>query len=100
MYSAIRVCRLADLYTDLDKIHVVLVYTYYTLHYMYVIYNTNILYVCHHPIRFVEYFVAAGGPAMGPHMGDEAGRPWGQKIGSNDKYNEWKLFIGQVPLEV
>ena len=37
---------------------------------------------------------------MGPHMGDEAGRPWGQKIGSNDKYNEWKLFIGQVPLEV
>ena len=27
-------------------------------------------------------------------------RPWGQKIGSNDKHNEWKLFIGQVPLEV
>lgn len=26
-------------------------------------------------------------------------RPWGQKIGSNDKYNEWKLFVGQVPLE-
>ena len=27
-------------------------------------------------------------------------RPWGQRIGSNDKHNEWKLFIGQVPLEV
>lgn len=25
---------------------------------------------------------------------------WGQKIGSADKYSEWKLFIGQVPLEV
>jgi hypothetical protein len=27
-------------------------------------------------------------------------RVFGQKIGSNDKHNEWKLFIGQVPLEV
>lgn len=32
--------------------------------------------------------------------GEHAGRPWGQKIGGNDKYNEWKLFVGQVPLEV
>lgn len=30
----------------------------------------------------------------------EGGRLWGQKIGSNDKFNEWKLFVGQVPLEV
>ena len=36
---------------------------------------------------------------LGPRGGLPA-RPWGQRIGSNDKHNEWKLFIGQVPLEV
>ena len=47
-----------------------------------------------------------GGLGYGNPMGglgrglDHSGRPWGQKIGSTDKYNEWKLFIGQVPLEV
>jgi hypothetical protein len=52
-----------------------------------------------------------GPPAYGhghPHLGmqpqgagnEHAGRPWGQKISGNDKYNEWKLFVGQVPLEV
>ena len=43
--------------------------------------------------------VAANAVARGP-AADQTGRPWGQKIGSNDKYNEWKLFVGQVPLEV
>ena len=38
--------------------------------------------------------------ARGPLGLQAMGRPWGQKIGSNDKYNEWKLFVGQVPLEV
>lgn len=36
---------------------------------------------------------------LGPRGGLPS-RPWGQRIGSNDKHNEWKLFIGQVPLEV
>lgn len=31
---------------------------------------------------------------------NSSNRVFGQKIGSNDKHNEWKLFIGQVPLEV
>ena len=39
-------------------------------------------------------------PGLGMHSGEHASRPWGQKINSNDKLNEWKLFIGQVPLEV
>ncbi|BDA45123.1 probable CUGBP Elav-like family member 2 [Coccomyxa sp. Obi] len=30
---------------------------------------------------------------------NSSNRVFGQKIGSNDKHNEWKLFIGQVPLE-
>ena len=41
-----------------------------------------------------------GGPRLGGLGGDMAGRPWGQKISSHDKMNEWKLFVGQVPLEV
>ena len=40
-----------------------------------------------------------GKMGLGPRGGVPA-RPWGQRIGSNDKHNEWKLFIGQVPLEV
>lgn len=40
-----------------------------------------------------------GKMGLGPRGGMPA-RPWGQRIGSNDKHNEWKLFIGQVPLEV
>ncbi len=56
--------------------------------------------------------LASGGPAYGqghPLLGmqppqgpggEHGGRPWGQKISGNDKYNEWKLFVGQVPLEV
>ena len=40
--------------------------------------------------------VGAGGGGFSP----TGARLWGQKIGSNDKFNEWKLFIGQVPLEV
>ena len=38
-------------------------------------------------------------PGLGMHSSDQGARPWGQKINSNDKLNEWKLFIGQVPLE-
>ena len=41
---------------------------------------------------------AGGGPGGG--YSPTGARLWGQKIGSNDKFNEWKLFIGQVPLEV
>jgi len=45
-----------------------------------------------------------GGPGAGPPgagaFAPAGARLWGQKIGSNDKFNEWKLFIGQVPLEV
>lgn len=40
-----------------------------------------------------------GKMGLGPRSAMPA-RPWGQRIGSNDKHNEWKLFIGQVPLEV
>lgn len=40
------------------------------------------------------------GGRMGGLGGDIAARPWGQKISSHDKMNEWKLFVGQVPLEV
>ncbi|CAK0784107.1 hypothetical protein CVIRNUC_007310 [Coccomyxa viridis] len=39
-----------------------------------------------------------GKMGLGPRSAMPA-RPWGQRIGSNDKHNEWKLFIGQVPLE-
>ena len=39
-------------------------------------------------------------PSTGLHSSDHVSRPWGQRINSNDKLNEWKLFIGQVPLEV
>ena len=28
------------------------------------------------------------------------GRAFGQRISSHDRHNEWKLFVGQVPLEV
>ncbi|KAK9821938.1 hypothetical protein WJX81_005523 [Elliptochloris bilobata] len=44
---------------------------------------------------------AAGAPGPGGAGGylPTGARLWGQKIGSNDKFNEWKLFIGQVPLE-
>ena len=38
-------------------------------------------------------------PGLGMHGSELASRPWGQTINSNDKLNEWKLFIGQVPLE-
>ncbi len=40
------------------------------------------------------------GPPGGGAFAPAGARLWGQKIGSNDKFNEWKLFIGQVPLEV
>lgn len=41
-----------------------------------------------------------GGRLMNLGAGDMGARPWGQKISSHDKLNEWKLFVGQVPLEV
>ena len=39
-------------------------------------------------------------PLLGMQPQEHAARPWGQKISGNDKFNEWKLFVGQVPLEV
>lgn len=45
-------------------------------------------------------FFLQGFGKLNLHNRNGVARPWGQKIGSNDKHNEWKLFIGQVPLEV
>ena len=42
----------------------------------------------------------AGPRALGDLGGDLSGHSWGQKISSHNKLNEWKLFVGQVPLEV
>lgn len=39
-------------------------------------------------------------PGLGTSGSEQPAKPWGQKISSNDKFNKWKLFIGQVPLEV
>ena len=50
-------------------------------------------------VRRVFNLQSFGKMGLGPRGGMPA-RPWGQRIGSNDKHNEWKLFIGQVPLEV
>ena len=60
------------------------------------------------PTAYLQSMAGGGGglqyggplPGLGMHAGESTSRPWGQKINSNDKLNEWKLFIGQVPLEV
>ena len=39
-------------------------------------------------------------PAPCAGMMGRSGRVFGQRISSHDRHNEWKLFVGQVPLEV
>ncbi len=57
-----------------------------------------IVFLCYCAERVINV-QSFGKMGLGPRGGMPA-RPWGQRIGSNDKHNEWKLFIGQVPLEV
>ena len=50
---------------------------------------------CVFPVQQLSISAAHAGNTMGQN-----GRAFGQRISSHDRHNEWKLFVGQVPLEV